>query len=187
MIEYERELEVKLELDSRLPEFDLINVFVDLDAVTRPDQTGFIAGDVKDAFWKLNNYDRGFTRIRTNHGHPQLSIKIEDKGNNLDRIEENQDLLVDFDTAVKIKSLELGFGPKFLSKRHFTFFLDPEGTSICCYTVTVNNKIIPKVFIEVESPDQVLIDYWERIITQVFHGKVSRSVGSLYTMFIEGV
>lgn len=181
MTTYEREKEVKLQNRH----ISLNQVFMALDEITEDYQIGFVAGEVDDAFWTLPQYKRGFARIRTNHGHPQLSIKVEDKGIFEDRIEENSDLMVDFDVAVKQKTLELGTEPKFLKKRHFTFFIDSFKTSICCYSVDKSDA----VFIEIESPKSGFIDYWELYITKHFSKNFGvtfeRSVGSLYSMFIE--
>jgi hypothetical protein len=126
-----------------------------------------------------------FFRVRERDGIRQITVKGEDKGNVLDRME------IDIDSTSPIEDIlkmaQAMFGPALgrISKTYHVYFINKWDT-VCCYKVTEPNY--DKVIVEVEaSTMEKMLDLERRAVEGLASKgiEVYRAPGSLYNMFIK--
>jgi len=160
----------------------------DLAAVIRRNLS--VVGEVplqesRDFFWEVPNAD--FLRLRENSR--ELTVKVTDKGDIVDRIEEN--VLVDWDSMVaarKLATLLFGEPSAVLTKRFIVFHVNLYNqisykhhtpAIVCLYEVLEDPKY--RIFLEVEAHDVNTVD---RTVADLSTALVlTQEMSSLYQIF----
>jgi hypothetical protein len=178
----DREIEVKIDVEGAASLKQLYDRFSEFVEEIHSDYD-LLIGKSYDEYWSTPKASvANFARLRrTTDGKAQLTVKAQDKGDNIDRVEIDVEV-EDYKTAKKFMEAIFGAGEK-LSKRYYVFFLENDDTTISLYQITKD----PSIFIEVEartkSRVKVLIN---RIIERFPDLKLSMIDKSLFQMYIEG-
>lgn len=145
----------------------------------RPNKT--IVGDSSDVYWlpsRTANAD--FMRVRYHpEGGGQLTVKHEDQGDNLNRVEIDVDVK-DPDQAVKFLTAANGPPIGTLRKKYTVFYVDRFDTNVSVYKVRGDKR----VFVEIEARKEVLVDELVSIIRNGVRYKLPGVASSLFWMFI---
>jgi adenylate cyclase class IV len=114
-----------------------------------------IRGVSTDSYWLTPKISKAqFVRLRKNPNRPaQLTVKGEDNGNNVDRVEIDVDC--DFKQANELMTFAYG-EPLVVKKKYDVFFLEDEHTNVSMYqvhgrTVEIDGKEVKPIFIEIEA------------------------------------
>lgn len=179
-----REIEAKLLISNKVLTFqktkNIVEKFMD---EVYPDHK-IIKGHSADIYWKAPKYgEAAFCRLRKNpHGRHQITIKGNDKGDNLDRVE--IDLEVDDHDQAKILLTGLLGSPlESVSKRYEVFFFEDDHTNISVYSVTGDES--GAVFVEVEAKTlerlkKIILD-----LSQFGELEFQRVGSSIYDMYVQ--
>ena len=153
------------------------------------EETKFVDDHSKDVFWR--GPGRKFMRVRFRpQGGGQFTLKDEDKGNNVDRVE--VDVEVDHpDKVVRIETAMRGRPTGELWKAYYVHVLEDEHTTVSVYSVDGDPK--SRVFVEVEAENHDRMRELEDEVKSRLSDlgfKVEKAPGSLFSMFFgfnEGV
>ena len=124
-------------------------------------------GSGGDSFWRVA-YDT-FMRIREYDGEKdagQLSMKITDQGDILDRLETNITLktTADVDNAVEMCNVLYGESVREVWKKYHIFWLT-DRSNIVIYETDKNLPLI----LEVEAPSEVVVKALEKLCADIFN------------------
>lgn len=121
-----------------------------------------------------------FVRLRrTSDDRAQITLKAQDKGDNVNRVEIDLEVH-DYKQALAL--LKVLFGePEKLSKKYIVYFLEDEHTTVSLYQVTGD----PNLFIETEAKTKTRVKELIRQMMKAFPGLTFYMIDkSLYKMFI---
>lgn len=176
-----REIEVKIAVDGVSSLKQLDNLFSPFIEELYSD-FDLLIGKSYDEYWNTpRNSLASFARLRkTTDGKAQLTVKSQDKGDNIDRIE--IDLEVDdYRQAKRFMEAIFDEGEK-LSKKYYVYFLENDDTTISLYQVTGD----PNIFIEVEARTKTRVkNLISEIVKQFPQLTLYRIDKSLFQMYIE--
>lgn len=179
-MEFQREIERKFIVEGA-SSYEWVDNFVS----TLPLISKTIAKDTSfDLYWKDKNVD--FIRLRENTH--ELTVKVTDKSNIIDRIEENVKIADEYFPNTK-RLLQLLYGPPCL-KITKTFsvyevkYSPAPGTEykaiLCIYKVKEDKD--NRIFLEVEADNIEVVDYFSRCFDkQMF---LTPEMRSLYQIFV---
>jgi hypothetical protein len=171
-----RELELKYVLAVPMTNVDLDMTLLQLFGVSGDD---YEVGSDLDAYFKAAGVD--FVRLRESFNSPEveMTVKKSDKGNNIDRIENNV-LVESFDKGFRLCRTLFGEPLGYLEKT-FSKFRLPNGVEVSTYYVEGDSEY--RNFIEVEGPDLNQIG----LVVEKLRSKLEmvREPRSNYQIFIE--
>lgn len=183
-----REIEVKLEVQGT-SSINLVNR--EIDSLFSDVRFKLIEGFSADTYWnKVNNpHKLGFFRVREmEDGTCQLTVKEQDKGNNLDRIEID---LSSHDTPKQAKLLMtqlLGPSIGVIKKKYYVHILDSkheERPTVSVYKISGDDR----VFVEIEAHSKKEVDRLLESVDFRFQAKgmtLKTETNSLFSIFIKG-
>jgi len=180
-----REIEIKLQVDG----MSLAEVNAELLSLYSDTKTRMVYGKSTDTYWHLpGEVGADFARMRElGDGRTQLTVKAEDKGNNIDRLEIDVDTYTAPSRVLRLMKNMLGKPAGKITKEYYVYWIsEDEHTNVSCYAISDMAK--NSVFIEVESTSESQVLELELKILDKLTDKVSsigRAEGSLYTMFIK--
>jgi adenylate cyclase class IV len=168
---------------------DMHEVEFHVRALFHDEETKYVDDHSKDVFWR--GPGRKFMRVRFRpQGGGQFTLKDEDKGNNVDRVE--VDVEVDHpDKVVRIETAMRGKPTGELWKAYYVHVLEDEHTTVSVYSVDDDPK--SRVFIEVEATNHERMRALEETVKSRLEAvglSVEKAPGSLFSMFFgfeEGV
>lgn len=128
-------------------------------------------GSSKDLFWKGEGR-ADFTRLR--HNTRELTVKVTDKADITDRIEENV-VVNDLDTTARLLTLLFGEPINSLTKQYLV--MEYQNTILSLYTVEEDKE--NRIFFEVEASDSNTVDL---VANKLFPNK-TQEMRSLFAIF----
>lgn len=177
-----REIEVKLvALDENIKYADVIRKIKKFLKKEWPDYTE-ISGRSSDIYWKTpKNSKAGFIRLRKNpHGAAQMTVKSNDKGNNIDRIE--VDVKVpEYKQAKEMLNVLMGDSQDVVTKKYKVFFLENDHVNFSVYHIEDDFH----VFIEIEGTTLKRVKQLTKSFTEYSGLDFLRVKSSVYNMFVE--
>lgn len=144
-----REIEVKLLVNDKPTYRTVCNNVEEFLRQEYPDRTT-ITGRSSDTYWRAPHRSvAAFVRLRQNpHGKAQITLKSNDKGDNVDRVE--IDLEVDdFAQAKELLAVLHGEELEKVTKRYNVYFLENSDTNIAVYQIVDDPQ--ERVFVEIEG------------------------------------
>lgn len=162
-------------------------------------------GSSQDTYWSLAKGlgVRGdFIRMRERDGIRQITVKGEDRGTHLNRIEIDVDSTSPVSTITALLTAAHGEPTGILGKTYHVYWLaggtkeDEEHTTVCCYELSFPGQVgelgnplkYSHIIVEVETTSQKRMLALEERVLAAFRrsGKdISRAPGSLFTMFLK--
>jgi adenylate cyclase class IV len=142
-----------------------------------------IVGDSSDVYWLPSRpVTADFIRVRYHPaGGGQITVKHEDKKDNLDRVEIDVDVQ-DPDQAVKMLKAAEGPPVGVLRKKYTVFFVDNDDTNVSVYKVRGDSR----VFVEIEAKKEKVVNELVGTVRDGAKYKLRRVASSLFSMFILG-
>jgi adenylate cyclase class IV len=140
-----------------------------------------IEGDSRDVYWAPPAGAKAdFVRVRyMAEGRTQVTLKHQDKGNYLDRVEIDLEA-DDADQAIALMKNLLGDPLGMVRKKYTVFFLDKKDTTISVYKVINDDR----VFIEVEALSQAKVDQLKGILREGMGYTLTDVDQSLFQIFL---
>lgn len=145
-------------------------------------------GSSVDTYWHLPWLadKAGFFRVRERDGIRQLTLKLKDKGDNLNRTEIDLDCISDVTKIHRFGRAMLGKAAGVIAKTYTVWELESEYDTVCAYQVTTPS--FQPVVIEVEARSMERMLELESLVRSCLSDcidvGVERAPGSLYEMFI---
>jgi hypothetical protein len=179
-----REIESKLIVDSS--DLNLVNTI--LNEIFGDEKKRLIFGSSLDHYFLVpdRRARAEFFRVRERDGIRQITVKGEDKGNSLDRLEIDIDSTSPLEDILKFGTAMFGTSIGKVGKTYYVYFLNKWDT-VCCYTVS--EVTFDKVFVEVEATTmEKMLELEQRVIKGFENSggpSVARAPGSLFTMFFK--
>lgn len=140
-----------------------------------------IEGDSRDVYWAPPAGAKAdFVRVRyMAEGRTQVTLKHQDKGNYLDRVEIDLEA-DDADQAIALMRNLLGEPLGTVRKKYTVFFLDKKDTTISVYKVINDDR----VFVEVEALSQGKVDELKAMLKEGLGYPLTDVDESLYQLFL---
>lgn len=179
-----REIEIKLQVEG----MSLAEVNAELLSLYGETKTRMVYGKSTDTYWHLpGDVGADFARMRElDDGRTQLTVKAEDRGTSIDRLEIDVDTYTAPSRVLRLMRNMLGKPAGKITKEYYVYWIsEDEHTNVSCYSIVDPAQEL--VFIEVESTNQSTVLDLELKILDKLTDKVSsirRAEGSLYEMFI---
>ena len=178
-----REIEIKLEVVG----LSLSEVNKQLSELYSKQKTRMVFGKSSDTYWHLpSEAGADFARMRElEDGRTQMTVKAQDKGNAIDRLEIDVDTFTAPSRVAKLMRGMLGKPAAKIEKQYYVYWIDDnDHTTISCYTVNSNED---KVYIEVESTSKNHVLTLEAQVLDKISDKatIKRAEGSLYQMYVK--
>lgn len=180
-----RELEVKL----LVPNVPLEYVYNQLRNLFSDDITRMVHGSSEDTYWSLTGADTkaDFIRMRRlDNGVTQITVKAEDRGDAIDRMEIDVDTETTPTRVYSLLRAAHGRATGSIRKTYHVLWIGgSEHTTISCYSITSHE--FDSIIIEAETTSESEMLELEFKITEHFtdYGiSIKRAPGSLFTMFI---
>jgi adenylate cyclase class IV len=151
--------------------------------------TRMVYGSSMDTYWALTGDQKAdFIRMRRlDNGITQITVKGQDRGNALNRMEIDVDTTTDAGKVQKLLTAAHGKATGNIKKTYYVYWLGlDEHTTISCYRV--DQPEYPGVIIEAEATNETRMLELEFKILEHFAVigiKCERAPGSLFNMFIE--
>lgn len=169
-------------------------------------KTKMIFGSSVDTYWPLPSEVKGqFIRMRERDGIRQITVKAEDRGNHLNRVEIDIDSTSPVKDIVALMNAAHGRSLGRIGKTYYVYWIgESEHTTICCYSVNFPDdthlwidswdnsrteipRLYPHCVVEVETTSMGKMLDLETEVVRAFEEdkyEISRAPGSLYTMFL---
>ncbi len=147
--------------------------------------TKSVYGYSKDTYWHTQIY-KTFVRMRERDGIRQLTVKSEDRGDSLNRLEIDLDCTSPTSLISEFNKALFGRQAGVVEKKYYVYWLG-EGLTICCYQCTVDGELKPEIVIEVEGEtEEEVAAYSDKLIQFYSIGMtIEKASGSLYHMYLE--
>lgn len=143
----------------------------------------------RDTYWHLpNEVGADFARMRElEDGRTQITVKAEDRGNSIDRMEIDVETFTSPYRVQKLIQAMIGRHASRLEKEYYVYWIrENDHTTISCYHISGTPPDL--VYIEVESTEINQVLALETKVLEKFAdvATVGRASGSLYDMYVRG-